>query len=72
MNYKWVICFRWDINLPALLDYEIWKSSNMIFQPIPNTKQEERIEKGWDDAWHHKKYSLVLKDLDVNSENNQI
>ena len=30
--------YRYDVNLPVFLDYEIWKSSYMLAQDIPCTQ----------------------------------
>ena len=44
--------------MPVVLDFEIWKASNMLFQKMPYEKEEEdkNDENGdfWDDAWHKK------------------
>ena len=52
--------FRWDLNLPVILDFEIWKASNMLFQNIPNgfiecyerCLSKEGHENKWDDSWY--------------------
>ena len=49
--------FRWDLNLPVVLDFEIWKASNMLFQHIPNNGDVESDTKessanNWDDSWY--------------------
>ena len=52
--------FRWDLNLPVILDFEIWKASNMLFQNIPNgfiecyerCLSKEGNENMWDDSWY--------------------
>ena len=42
--------------MPVILDFEIWKASNMLFQKVPYEKEKEdkNGENGefWDDAWH--------------------
>ena len=52
-----ILCFRYDLDLPVILDFEIWKASHMLFQNIPyddddtdnaNTEMEDEI---WDDLW---------------------
>ena len=44
------------MNLPVILDFEIWKASNMLFQPIPyggvGTVNKEIRNRNWDDNWH--------------------
>ena len=43
--------------LPVVLDFEIWKASNMLFQKVPYENEEDKNgENGdfWDDAWHKK------------------
>ena len=32
--------FRYDIDLPMLLDYEIWKASHMLFQKFPYNEDD--------------------------------
>ena len=32
---KFFFVFRDDVDLPMVLDYEIWKASQMLFQKIP-------------------------------------
>ena len=51
-----ILCFRYDLDLPIILDFEIWKASHMLFQNIPydddtddaNNEIEDEI---WDDLW---------------------
>ena len=33
--------FRYDHDIPMLLDYEIWKSSSMLFQKSPYDEKDE-------------------------------
>ena len=54
--HEYICVSSWDVNLPVLLDYEIWKSSNMIFQPIPNTEQAANNDNTWNDGWHEITY----------------
>ena len=61
-KFKSINVFRWDVNLPVLLDYEIWKASNMVFQSIPNTKEVKASKNQWDDSWHRKTYQALSKD----------
>ena len=52
------------MDLTTILDFEIWKASNMLFQPIPyqinDTEKtyENHLfkpdEAKWDDTWHGK------------------
>ena len=49
-SQKRLYTFRYDIDIPMLLDYEIWKSSHMLFQKFPynedeNLENEEDIER---------------------------
>ena len=32
--------FRYDIDIPMLLDYEIWKASHMLFQKFPYNEDD--------------------------------
>ena len=51
-----LLIFRYDLDLPVILDYEIWKASHMLSQKIPydddtdddNTEIEDEV---WDDLW---------------------
>ena len=36
--------FRYDHDIPMLLDYEIWKSSSMLFQKSPYDEKDEDLE----------------------------
>ena len=37
--------FRYDVDLPMLLDYEIWNSSQMLFQNTPyDFETDEEID----------------------------
>ena len=51
-----LIFFSWDLKTPVLLDFEIWKASNMLFQHIPYGDKDTDIESDnetlWDDSWH--------------------
>ena len=44
--------------MPVVLDFEIWKASNMLFQELPYEKEEEynngENDDLWDDTWHKK------------------
>ena len=44
--------------MPVVLDFEIWKASNMLFQKVPYVKDEEdkngENDDFWDDTWHKK------------------
>ena len=44
--------------MPVILDFEIWKASNMLFQELPYEKEEEynngENDDLWDDTWHKK------------------
>ena len=48
-------CFRYDLDLPVMLDYEIWKASHMLAQTTPFDEEEEEEEKirksteGWNE-----------------------
>ena len=48
--------FSWDVKLPVVLDFEIWKASNMLFQNIPrgpeNNKRTCDQTSNWNDLWH--------------------
>ena len=48
--------FSWDVKLPVVLDFEIWKASNMLFQNIPrgadNNKRIYDQTSNWNDFWH--------------------
>ena len=51
-----LLIFRYDLDLPVILDYEIWKASHMLFQNIPYDDDTDddniEIEDGvWDDLW---------------------
>ena len=38
-----------------MLEFEIWKASSMLFQPIPYNGVDtfnEDIDRNWDDNWH--------------------
>ena len=41
-----------------ILDFEIWKASNMLFQELPYEKEEDdnhgQNDDLWDDTWHKK------------------
>ena len=47
---------RWDVKLPVVLDFEIWKASNMLFQSIPRGTDEGKWRysptTNWNDFWH--------------------
>ena len=36
--------FRYDHDIPMLLDYEIWKSSSMLFQKNPYDEKDADLE----------------------------
>ena len=36
--------FRYDHDIPMLLDYEIWKSSSMLFQKSPYDEKDEEVK----------------------------
>ena len=42
--------------MPVVLDFEIWKASNMLFQNIPrgseNNKRTVDQTSNWNDFWH--------------------
>ena len=42
--------------MPVVLDFEIWKASNMLFQKVPYVNDEEdkngENDDLWDDTWH--------------------
>ena len=44
--------------MPVILDFEIWKASNMLFQELPYEKEEDdnngENDDLWDDTWHKK------------------
>ena len=44
------------MKLPVVLDFEIWKASNMLFQSIPrgseNNKRTCDPTRNWNDFWH--------------------
>ena len=44
------------MKLPVVLDFEIWKASNMLFQNIPrgseNNKRAVDQTSYWNDFWH--------------------
>ena len=48
--------------MPVVLDFEIWKASNMLFQKVPYEKEEEdnngENDGFWDDTWH-KKFEIL-------------
>ena len=68
--YSNILYFSWDINLPVYLDFEIWKTSNMLFQPIPNTRKTNTGNNEWDDTWHKITYpTLPSTDKDCNHDN---
>ena len=49
-----IIFCRYDLDLPVILDYEIWKASHMLFQNIPydeDTDADNDSNDGWDDSW---------------------
>ena len=52
-----------DIKLSNVLDFEIWRASDMLFQKFPYENRDENHEKyknflfrtnetNWDDTWH--------------------
>ena len=52
--------FRYDHDIPMLLDYEIWKSSSMLFQTSPYDEKDEGLEekmikedKSKDASWNY-------------------
>ena len=55
--------------MPVILDFEIWKASNMLFQKIPYDKEEEDAngenDESWDDTWHKKFESLDSPSVDT-------
>ena len=55
--------------MPVILDFEIWKASNMLFQKIPYEKEEEDAnsehDESWDDTWHKKFESLDTPSVDT-------
>ena len=48
--------FSWDVKLPVVLDFEIWKASNMLFQNIPRgtyvSKGGNDYTSNWNDFWY--------------------
>ena len=50
------LIYRWDVKLPVVLDFEIWKASNMLFQSIPRETDEGKWRysqtSNWNDFWH--------------------
>ena len=44
------------MKLPVVLDFEIWKASNMLFQNIPRGSENSRKPcdptSNWNDFWH--------------------
>ena len=61
--------YSWDLPLPVILDFEIWKASNMLFQKVPYDKEEEDAnsekDESWDDTWHKKFESLDSPSVDT-------
>ena len=61
--------YSWDLPLPVILDFEIWKASNMLFQKVPYYKEEEDAngenDESWDDTWHKKFESLDSPSVDT-------
>ena len=56
------ICFRYDLDLPVILDYEIWKASHMLFQNIPydvDTDADTENDENWDDSWDSRKQKFT-------------
>ena len=55
--------------MPVILDFEIWKASNMLFQKVPFDKEEEDAnsenDDPWDDTWHKKFQSLDSPSVDT-------
>ena len=55
--------------MPVILDFEIWKASNMLFQKVPYDKEEEDAnsekDESWDDTWHKKFESLDSPSVDT-------
>lgn len=73
MKFELYICdlfiFRYDLDLPVILDYEIWKASNMLFQNIPYDEDsdiESEDEDSWDDHWDSSERRSVSKETKMN------
>ena len=60
--------FRYDLDLPVILDYEIWKASHMLFQNIPydeDTDVDIEDEDSWDDHWDSSERRTVSKETTI-------
>ena len=67
--------FSCDVNLPVLLDFEIWKASNMLFQIIPIAKKVDHntaFDSTWDDNWHKETCQPPKNAPEKEQENNQV
>lgn len=55
INIFFEFIFRCNVYLPVVLDFEIWKASNMLFQNIPyegDKEERDNLDTLWDDSWH--------------------
>ena len=60
---------RYDLDLPVILDYEIWKASHMLFQGIPyeddSSEENDDNNYDWDDEWDSSERRTVAKETEI-------
>ena len=65
---NWILNLRYDLDLPVILDYEIWKASHMLFQGLPyedDTEEEEDNSDTWDDDWDSTERRTISKETEI-------
>ena len=66
---KIIINYRYDLDLPVILDYEIWKASHMLFQRIPyendSDNEDDECCDDWDDDWDSSERRTIAKETEI-------